>query len=101
MCACPTGASRASTVASPTSSRCVEGGGGVAGIPDQDGVDEQLEAEGVAVVESEWEILRARVLDEEPYPDIAGRLRCSEAVVRKRVSRAKAHVRTALGGNGV
>lgn len=28
----------------------VEGGGGVAGVPDEHGVDEQLEAEGVAVV---------------------------------------------------
>jgi len=32
--------------------------------------------------------LCARVLDERDYPDIAGELRCSEAVVRKRVSRA-------------
>jgi RNA polymerase sigma factor (sigma-70 family) len=32
--------------------------------------------------------LCARVLDERDYPSIAGELRCSEAVVRKRVSRA-------------
>lgn len=32
--------------------------------------------------------LRARVLDERPYPDIAAELGCSQAVVRKRVSRA-------------
>ncbi len=32
--------------------------------------------------------LCARVLDERDYPMIAGELRCSEAVVRKRVSRA-------------
>jgi RNA polymerase sigma factor (sigma-70 family) len=32
--------------------------------------------------------LKARVLDELDYTEIAGRLRCSEAVVRKRVSRA-------------
>jgi DNA-directed RNA polymerase specialized sigma24 family protein len=29
---------------------------------------------------------------------VAARLQCSEALVRKRVSRAKAHLRTALGG---
>ena len=32
--------------------------------------------------------VKARVLDGEDYPTIATRLRCSEAVVRKRVSRA-------------
>ncbi len=32
--------------------------------------------------------LRARVIDERDYPEIATELRCSEAVVRKRVSRA-------------
>jgi RNA polymerase sigma-70 factor (ECF subfamily) len=32
--------------------------------------------------------LCARVLDERDYPAIASELRCSEAVVRKRVSRA-------------
>lgn len=48
--------------------------------------------------EPEWEALHAHVLDEEPYPDLARRLECSEAVVRKRVSRAKANLRTALRG---
>jgi RNA polymerase sigma-70 factor (ECF subfamily) len=33
------------------------------------------------------EAVRARVIDERDYPDIAKDLRCSEAVVRKRVSR--------------
>jgi RNA polymerase sigma factor (sigma-70 family) len=33
------------------------------------------------------EAVRARVVDERDYPDIAKDLRCSEAVVRKRVSR--------------
>jgi RNA polymerase sigma factor (sigma-70 family) len=46
----------------------------------------------------EWEAFRARVLDDEPYPELARRLRCSEAVARKRVSRAKAFLRTTLGG---
>jgi RNA polymerase sigma factor (sigma-70 family) len=36
----------------------------------------------------QFEALRARVLDERDYPSIAEELRCSEAVVRKRVSRA-------------
>lgn len=46
----------------------------------------------------EWEALRAHVVDDEPYADLAKRLRCSEVVVRKRVSRAKAHLRTVLKG---
>jgi RNA polymerase sigma-70 factor (ECF subfamily) len=46
----------------------------------------------------EWEAVRRRVLDEESYAEIAGTLRCSEAVVRKRVSRALAHLRAAIGG---
>ena len=36
----------------------------------------------------QFDALRARVLDEQGYEQIARRLRCSEAVVRKRVSRA-------------
>jgi hypothetical protein len=55
MWALPTGARRASAVSSATSAGCaagevIEGGGGVAGVPDEHGVDEQLQAEGVAVV---------------------------------------------------
>jgi RNA polymerase sigma-70 factor, ECF subfamily len=41
--------------------------------------------------------LRARILDEADYPEIAGELRCSEAVVRKRVSRALKTLREAIG----
>ncbi len=41
--------------------------------------------------------LHARVLDERPYADIARELRCSEAVVRKRVSRALKTLRTSIG----
>jgi DNA-directed RNA polymerase specialized sigma24 family protein len=33
------------------------------------------------------EAVRARVVEERDYPDIARDLRCSEAIVRKRVSR--------------
>jgi RNA polymerase sigma factor (sigma-70 family) len=41
--------------------------------------------------------VRARVIDEREYADIAKDLRCSEAVVRKRVSRALAQMREELG----
>lgn len=47
---------------------------------------------------AEWNAFSAHVLNDETYPAIAARLNCSEALVRKRVSRAKAHLRTALGG---
>jgi RNA polymerase sigma-70 factor (ECF subfamily) len=40
----------------------------------------------------------ARVLDDRSYEDIAGELRCSPSVVRKRVSRALAHLRSSRGG---
>jgi RNA polymerase sigma factor (sigma-70 family) len=40
--------------------------------------------------------VRARVIDERDYADIAKDLRCSEAVVRKRVSRALDTLRTQL-----
>jgi RNA polymerase sigma factor (sigma-70 family) len=39
------------------------------------------------------EAVKARVVDERDYPDIARDLRCSEAVVRKRVSRGLASLR--------
>ena len=45
---------------------------------------------------TEYETLRARAVDEESYAELALRLRCSEAVARKRVSRAIAHVRDAI-----
>lgn len=44
----------------------------------------------------QFEALRARVLGEEGYPEIARELRCSEAVVRKRVSRALRTLRAAM-----
>jgi len=40
--------------------------------------------------------LRARVIDERDYPEIAKDLRCSEAVVRKRVSRGLGTIRARL-----
>ena len=47
--------------------------------------------------DAEYEALHARAVDEEPYAELALRLRCSEAVVRKRVSRAIARVRSMTG----
>jgi len=43
--------------------------------------------------------LRARVLDEREYAEIAAQLKCSESVVRKRVSRALGVLRSAMEGN--
>jgi RNA polymerase sigma factor (sigma-70 family) len=44
----------------------------------------------------QYEALRARVLDERAYADIAGELACSSSVVRMRVSRALKSLRMAL-----
>jgi RNA polymerase sigma factor (sigma-70 family) len=44
--------------------------------------------------------VRSRVLDEREYADIALRARTSESVVRKRVSRGLAGLRSRLEGNG-
>jgi RNA polymerase sigma-70 factor (ECF subfamily) len=44
----------------------------------------------------QFEALRARILDERDYSEIADRLRCSEAVARKRVSRALRTLRGAM-----
>jgi len=46
--------------------------------------------------DEQFEALRARILDEQDYQDIAGALRCSQAVVRKRVSRALGTLREAM-----
>lgn len=43
--------------------------------------------------------LKAHILDERPYAEIATELETSEAVIRKRVSRALGVLRTALGSN--
>lgn len=53
-----------------------------------------LEAELPA---DQYEALRARVLDERGYDEIARELSCSPAVVRKRVSRAISNLRELLG----
>jgi RNA polymerase sigma-70 factor (ECF subfamily) len=66
-----------------------------------EGIAALIEREGDAVVAS-WlaelpreqaDALRARVLEEREYADIALELRCSEAVVRKRVSRGLLRLR--------
>jgi RNA polymerase sigma-70 factor (ECF subfamily) len=43
--------------------------------------------------------LLARVVDERPYEEIAGELRCSEAVVRQRVHRGLRRLRSGLEGS--
>jgi DNA-directed RNA polymerase specialized sigma24 family protein len=50
---------------------------------------EQLPAE-------QFQALRSRVLEERDYAEIARDLRCSQAVVRKRVSRALQTLRGAM-----
>jgi RNA polymerase sigma factor (sigma-70 family) len=46
----------------------------------------------------QFQALRARVLDERDYGEIAAQLKCSESVVRKRVSRALGALRRAMEG---
>lgn len=60
-----------------------------------------VEAAADQLREAEWELLRARAIDDVPYGELAARLKCSEAVARKRVSRAMAHLRTAIGVDDV
>jgi RNA polymerase sigma factor (sigma-70 family) len=69
-----------------------------------DEVLERIEGLGGAALElvddlpaEQRQAVRARVVEEREYADIARDLRCSEAVVRKRVSRGLAHVRDQLG----
>ena len=50
--------------------------------------------------EDERIAIRSRVLDERPYREIATQLRCSEMVVRKRVSRGLARMREQLKETG-
>jgi RNA polymerase sigma factor (sigma-70 family) len=63
---------------------------------------ERLADEGAAsallesLPEHEREAVRRRVLDEQGYDQIAGALRCSEMLVRKRVSRGLARLRNQI-----
>lgn len=47
--------------------------------------------------EDQRRALQARVLDERGYDEIAAELQCSQSVIRKRVSRGLAALRTRLG----
>jgi RNA polymerase sigma factor (sigma-70 family) len=48
--------------------------------------------------DSERELLWLRVVEERPYREIAGRLRCTPAVARLRVSRLLRRIQLTLGG---
>jgi RNA polymerase sigma factor (sigma-70 family) len=77
-------------------------------IPRLELIDEQIEAierlggdralrEALSQLPSEQaEAIRARIVEEDSYAEIAGRMRCSESVVRKRVSRGLAALRQSL-----
>jgi RNA polymerase sigma-70 factor (ECF subfamily) len=51
-----------------------------------------------ALPPEQQQAITARVLDERDYPEIAQELRCSEALVRQRVSRGLRALRTRLAG---
>ena len=51
-----------------------------------------------ALPESQREAIRAHVLDEQPYAELAQRLGVPEATVRQRVSRGLARLRTTMEG---
>lgn len=53
-----------------------------------------LEVLAAQLPAEQFTALRARVIDERDYPSIAEELRCSQAVIRKRVSRALHILRT-------
>jgi RNA polymerase sigma factor (sigma-70 family) len=61
---------------------------------------EALDATALGMIDAlphtQGEAVRARVVDERDYSEIAKDLRCSEAVVRKRVSRGLASLRNRL-----
>jgi RNA polymerase sigma factor (sigma-70 family) len=61
----------------------------LAGLPSVECLLEGLSPDERAAV-------RARVVDERPYEDIAGELRCSTAVVRQRVSRGLTRLRNSV-----
>jgi RNA polymerase sigma-70 factor (ECF subfamily) len=63
--------------------------------PDIDRTDELLGS----LPAHERDAVRARVVDERTYASIAAEMRCSELVVRKRVSRGLARLRRELSGS--
>jgi RNA polymerase sigma-70 factor (ECF subfamily) len=65
------------------------------------GADESLVTLLAGLPADQREAIRARVLDEHSYDEVAVELRCSTATARKRVSRGLAHLRDQLGGRSV
>lgn len=62
--------------------------------------DGALEAALAALPAAEAQAVTARVVEERDYAEVAAALRCSEAVVRQRVSRGLRRLRRALGATG-
>jgi RNA polymerase sigma-70 factor (ECF subfamily) len=60
---------------------------------DRLGGDERVERLLAQLRPEQAHAVRARVIAEQPYPQIAAKLRCSESVVRQRVSRGLAVLR--------
>lgn len=58
------------------------------------GADDRAEAMLKGLTPVQAAAVRARIIDEESYAEIARRLECSEAVVRKRVSRGLAQLKS-------
>jgi RNA polymerase sigma-70 factor (ECF subfamily) len=74
-------------------------------VLDDEGIERLEAAAGAAamleVLPSEQRLaVQARVLDERPYDEIATELRCSESVVRKRVSRGVQAIKARMEGAG-
>jgi RNA polymerase sigma factor (sigma-70 family) len=68
-------------------------------------LEETADGPAVALLETlapeQRRAIEGRYLEERGYPEIAGDLRCSESVVRKRASRGLAALRAQLGREGV
>jgi RNA polymerase sigma-70 factor (ECF subfamily) len=69
----------------------------LAAIDDAAAEADLLGSLAVELSAEQFDALRARVLDERDYPEIAAQLGCSQAVVRKRVSRALTALRVNRG----
>lgn len=70
----------------------------VEALVDGNGPDNPLLKALAELPEAQREAVRAHVLDDEPYADLAARLGVSEATVRQRVSRGLGRLRTTLEG---
>lgn len=58
----------------------------------------EVDAILAGLTDTEREVVVAHIIDEQPFSAIAGSLRCSEAVVRKRLSRGLARLRSNMEG---